>query len=168
MTMQTTIRAATAADVPVILDFIKGLADYEKLRDEVTATEEVLREELFGPRAVSEVILAYAGETPVGFALFFHNFSTFVGRRGLYLEDLYVLPAWRGMGVGRQLLAFLARVAVERKCGRFEWTVLDWNEPAIRFYRSVGARSMDGWTIFRIAGDALDRLAGESPSQTVK
>jgi GNAT superfamily N-acetyltransferase len=166
--MQTTIRAATAADVPVILEFIKGLADYEKLRHEVTATEDGLRDELFGPRAVAEVILAYAGDTPAGFALFFHNFSTFVGRRGLYLEDLYVLPAWRGMGVGRQLLAYLARVAVERNCGRFEWTVLDWNEPAIRFYRSVGAQPMDGWTIFRIVGEPLERLASESPSQTVK
>lgn len=156
------IDGAAADDVPLILDFIKGLAEYERLAREVEATEELLREALFGERPAAEVLIARLGGEPVGFALFFHNFSTFTGRRGIYLEDLFVRPEARGRGVGRALLARLARLARERECGRLEWAVLDWNEPAIRFYRSLGARPMDEWTVFRLAGDALARLADES------
>ena len=156
------IRPATVADVPLILRFIKGLADYERLPHEVVATEELLHETLFGPQPGAEVRLAELGGEPVGFALFFHNFSTFLGRPGLYLEDLFVLPEARGRGVGRALLVHLAAVARERGCGRFEWSVLDWNEPAIGFYRSLGAQPMDDWTVYRVAGPALDRLAGEA------
>jgi GNAT superfamily N-acetyltransferase len=152
---------ATATDVPVILQMIKSLAEYEQLTHEVVATEEDLRQSLFGPRPAGEVVLAWAGEAPVGFALFFHNFSTFVGKRGIYLEDLFVKPAWRGKGVGRRLLVRLAQLAVERNCGRLEWAVLDWNEPAIRFYRGLGAQPMDDWTVFRLAGDTLYQLAAE-------
>ncbi len=153
------IEEATEGDVPLVLRFIRELAEYERLAEHVTATEEVLREELFGERPSAEVLIARRGEEPIGFALFFHNFSTFVGRRGLYLEDLYVRPEERGRGVGRALLSRLARVAVERRCGRMEWAVLDWNEPAIGFYKNLGARPMDDWTVFRLAGDALERLA---------
>jgi GNAT superfamily N-acetyltransferase len=160
--MELMIRTATERDIPLILEMIKGLADYEKMADEVVATEAGLRDALFGPRPDAEVVLAYVGAAPAGFALFFHNFSTFVGRRGLYLEDLFVKPEWRGHGVGKGLLAHLAHLAVERGCGRFEWTVLDWNEPAIKFYESLGARPMAGWTIFRVSGEALTRLAGAS------
>ena len=160
--MELTIRSATERDIPLILEMIKGLAEYEKMADEVVATEVGLRAALFGPRPDAEVVIAYAGADPAGFALFFHNFSTFVGRRGLYLEDLFVRPEWRGHGVGKGLLAHPAHVAVERGCGRFEWTVLDWNEPAIKFYESLGARPMAGWTIFRVSGEALARLAGAS------
>lgn len=153
------IRPATAADVPVILTFIQELAEYEKLRHEAVATEAQIRETLFGPRPYAEVILAEVGGEPVGFALFFHNYSTFLGRPGLYLEDLYVRPEARGRGVGRRLLTHLAAIAIERGCGRMEWSVLDWNEPAIGFYRSLGARPMDEWTVFRVTGEALERLA---------
>jgi GNAT superfamily N-acetyltransferase len=153
------IERATERDVPLILALINGLAVYEKLAHEVTATETGLRETLFGPRPAAEVIIGYTGQTPVGFALFFPNFSTFLGKPGLYLEDLFVLPEWRGHGFGRGLLAHLASIAVERGCGRFEWSVLDWNEPAIGFYQSLGARLMDGWSIFRVTGDALTKLA---------
>jgi len=158
--MPTIIRPATPADVPLILQFIQGLAEYEKLRHEVTATEEGLRDALFGAAPGGEVLLAYVEDTPVGFALFFHNFSTFLGQRGLYLEDLFVLPEWRGKGVGRDILTRLAQIAVERGCGRFEWAVLNWNEPAIRFYRGLGAEPMQEWTVFRVTGPALARLAG--------
>src|SRR4051794_7594509 len=133
--MDITIRAAAERDVALILDLIRGLADYERLAQEVTATEATLRRSLFGPSPAAEVVIAEAGGEAVGFALFFHNFSTFVGKRGIYLEDLFVKPAWRGKGVGRRLLGRLAQLAVERDCGRLEWAVLDWNEPAIRFYR---------------------------------
>jgi GNAT superfamily N-acetyltransferase len=150
---------ATERDVPTILSLIKGLAEYERLAHEVEATEDGIREALFGDWPGAEVVLAYVGSDLAGFALFFHNFSTFLGRRGLYLEDLFVLPAYRGRGVGRRLLAHLARIAVERKCGRMEWWVLDWNESAIRFYKSIGARAMDEWTVYRLDGDALFRLA---------
>jgi GNAT superfamily N-acetyltransferase len=150
---------ATERDTPTILSLIKGLAEYERLGDEVEATEDDIRESLFGDWPGAEVVLAYVGSELAGFALFFHNFSTFLGRRGLYLEDLFVLPAYRGRGVGRRLLAHLARVALERKCGRMEWWVLDWNESAIRFYQSIGARPMDDWTVYRLDGDALARLA---------
>jgi GNAT superfamily N-acetyltransferase len=156
--MELTIRSATEHDVPLVLEMIKALAAYEKMADEVVATEAGLLESLFGPRPDAEVVIAAVGAEPAGFALFFHNFSTFVGRRGLYLEDLFVKPEWRGHGVGKSLLAHLARLAAERGCGRFEWSVLDWNEPAIRFYESLGARPLAGWTIFRVTGEALARL----------
>jgi GNAT superfamily N-acetyltransferase len=155
-----TIRPASADDVPLILQFITALADYEKLRHEMVATESGLRDALFGPRPCAEVVFACAGGEPAGFALFFHSFSTFLGQRGLYLEDLFVKPEWRARGVGRRLLVHLARLAVERECGRFEWSVLDWNEPAIQFYRGLGAQPMDEWTIFRVSGKALHELAG--------
>jgi GNAT superfamily N-acetyltransferase len=154
------VRAATVDDVPLILRFIRGLAEYERLADRVVATEEGLRETLFGARPYAEVVIAEEGGEAAGFALFFHNYSTFLGRPGIYLEDLFVLPEFRGRGIGRALLAHLARLAVRRGCGRLEWWVLDWNEDAIRFYRTLGAEPMDDWTVFRVAGDALARLAG--------
>ena len=156
------ILAATEADVPVILELIRGLAEYERLPHEVVATEERLRESLFGARPEAEVVIAWSREEPgeaAGFALFFHNYSTFLARRGLALEDLFVRPRWRGRGLGRRLLAHLAALAVERGCGRFEWAVLDWNEGAIRFYRSVGDVPMSDWTTYRVTGEALSRLA---------
>ena len=157
---QFRIEAGTEKDAPLILRMIKGLAEYEKLSDEVTATEAGLRESLFGDHPAAEVIIGYAGAQPAGFAVFFHTFSTFLGQKGLHLEDLFVVPEWRGRGFGRQLLAHVARVAVERHCGRMEWSVLDWNRPALGFYRSLGARAMDEWTVYRLAGAALERLAG--------
>ena len=153
------IEPATERDVPLILGLIRGLAEYEKLAHEVTATEAGLRATLFGARPAADVIIAYADGTPAGFALFFPNYSTFLGKPGLYLEDLFVRPEWRGHGIGRALLRQLARIAVQRGCGRFEWSVLDWNEPAIGFYKSLGATLMDGWSIFRVTGDALTTLA---------
>ena len=153
------IERATARDVPAILRFIRALAEYERLAAEAVATEAALRESLFGPHPAAEVAIAYDGEEPVGFALWFHNYSTFLGRAGLYLEDLFVLPQWRGRGIGGSLLAYLARVAVARGCGRMEWSVLNWNEPAIRFYRRMGARAMDEWTVFRLTGESLTELA---------
>jgi GNAT superfamily N-acetyltransferase len=150
---------AHAGDAAIILHMIKGLAEYEQLSHEVTATEADLRASLFGPRPAAEVVLAYVGDVPVGFALFFHNFSTFLGRAGLYLEDLFVVPEWRGKSVGRQLLGHVAAIAVQRHCGRMEWSVLDWNESAIGFYRSLGAHVMDEWRICRLTGDALHRAA---------
>lgn len=153
------IEMARQEDVPLILSLIKALADYEKLSHAVVATESILRESLFGPRPAAEVAIAYVGSEPTGLVVWFHNYSTFLGRPGLYLEDLFVLPEWRGRGIGRELLAFLARVAIERNCGRMEWAVLDWNESAIGFYRKIGARSMDDWTIFRLTGDELKVLA---------
>ena len=150
---------ATESDVPLILDFIRKLAEYEKLAHQVTATEELLRETLFGARPVAEVVLAYYARMPVGFAVYFHNFSTFVGRPGIYLEDLFVEPSHRGKGIGKALLIYLAKLAVERGCGRFEWAVLDWNTPSINFYRSLGAAPLDDWTIFRLTGDALRDVA---------
>src|SRR5215831_6037006 len=153
------IRPATERDVPVILSFIRQLAEYERLSHEAVMTEDILRESLFGSRPSAEVLLGYSGDRPVAFAVFFHNFSTFLGRSGLYLEDLFVIPEMRGKGFGRALLVELARIARERKCGRFEWAVLDWNEPAIKFYKALGAAPLDEWTIFRVTGEALDRLA---------
>jgi len=153
------IEKATAADVGLIRSFIRELADYERLLEQVVATEELLREQLFGEHPGAEVVIARWQGEPAGFALFFHNFSTFLGRRGLYLEDLFVRPAYRGHGVGRALLAFLSRTAMERGCGRLEWWVLDWNEPAIGFYKSIGAEPLDAWTTHRLMGDALGRLA---------
>jgi GNAT superfamily N-acetyltransferase len=156
------IRPATVDDVPLILRFIRELAEYERLAHEVVATEELLRETLFGSRAYAEVVIGEVHGEPAGFALFFHNFSTFVGRPGIYLEDLYVRPELRGRGYGRTLLAHLASLAKQRNCGRVEWAVLTWNEPAIRFYQSLGARPNDQWIIYRLAGEALDALAKES------
>jgi len=153
------IRKATEADVPVIVWFIRQLAEYERLLQEAVMTEETLRESLFGSRPSGEVLLGYYEDKPVAFAVFFHNFSTFLGRRGLYLEDLFVIPEMRGKGFGRALLVHLAQIARERNCGRFEWAVLDWNEPAIEFYKRLGAVPMSEWTIFRVTGKALDRLA---------
>lgn len=151
---------ATQRDVPLVLSFVRKLAEYEMLSDQMVATEELLREGLFGARRVAEVVLAYLAGEPVGFALYFYNFSTFVGRPGIYLEDLFVEPAHRGKGVGKALLIHVAKVAVERGCGRFEWAVLDWNTPAIDFYRGLGAVPLDDWTLFRLTGDALHRVAG--------
>lgn len=159
--MPTTIRPATIADVPLILDLIRGLAEYERLPHEVVATEAGLRASLFGPVPAAEVVIAEVEGTAAGFALFFHNYSTFLGRRGIWLEDLFVQPAFRGQGIGRALLGHLAEVAVARGCGRLEWSVLDWNALAIGFYRSLGAVPMDEWTTFRVAGDALTKLAGQ-------
>jgi len=153
------IDPATAADVPVIRSLIRGLADYERLTHAVVADEARLRESLFGASPSAEVVIARASGEPVGFAVWFHNYSTFLGQRGLYLEDLFVVPAWRGRGIGRALLACLAQIAVERECGRMEWAVLDWNEPAIGFYRSLGAEPQTEWTVYRVTGDALERLA---------
>jgi GNAT superfamily N-acetyltransferase len=155
------IRAATGHDVPLILSLIKELAEYERLSHEVIATEEVLRNSLFGERRVAEVLIGHYGGEPVGFALFFHNFSTFLGRPGIYLEDLYVKPRYRGKGFGRTLLARIAKLARERGCGRLEWSVLGWNEPAIRFYETLGAVPMDEWSVYRVSGDALEELAAE-------
>jgi len=155
------IRKATEADVPVVAWFIRQLAEYEQLLQETVMTEEILRESLFGSRSSVEVLLGYHEDKPVAFAVFFHNFSTFLGRRGLYLEDLFVIPEMRGKGFGRALLVHLARIARQRNCGRFEWTVLDWNKPAIDFYEKLGAVSMKEWTIFRVTGEALERLANE-------
>jgi GNAT superfamily N-acetyltransferase len=155
------IAPATEPDVPVILGLIKALAEYERLSDQVVATEAALRESLFGERPAAEAVIAYAQGHPAGFALWFHNYSTFLGRRGLYLEDLFVLPEWRGRGLGRALLAHLARVALERNCGRMEWAVLDWNEPAIGFYKGLGAAPMDDWTVFRLTTEKLRELAGK-------
>ena len=153
------LRPAREDDVPVILACIRGLAGYERLAHEVVATEDALRETLFGSRRGAEVVLAFDGDTAAGFALFFHNYSTFLARPGLYLEDLFVFPEFRGRGLGRTLLAHLAALAVQRGCGRFEWSVLDWNVDAIRFYQSVGATAMSEWTVYRVTGDALRTLA---------
>jgi GNAT superfamily N-acetyltransferase len=153
------LRAATAADVPTILRLIRGLAEYERLLHECEATEAQLHATLFGERPQAEVVLAEWEGAPAGFALFFHNYSTFLARRGLYLEDLFVFPEFRGRGIGRALLVHLAGLAAERRCGRLEWAVLDWNEPAIRFYRSLGAAPMDEWTVMRVTGDGLRALA---------
>ena len=157
----TEIRAAVEGDVALILQLIKELAEYERLSHEVVATEETLREALFGERRVAEALIAQVGGEPAGFALFFHNFSTFLGRPGIYLEDLYVKPVFRGAGVGHALLVHLARVARERGCGRLEWAVLDWNEPAIGFYKRIGAAPVSGWTVYRVTGEALEGLAAE-------
>ena len=154
------IRTATEADVPVILSLIRELAEYERAPDAVVATEVGLREALFGPKRSAEVLLALENGEPVGFAVYFHNFSTWLGRPGLYLEDLFVRPAERGKGYGRALLERLAQIAQERGCGRMEWAVLDWNEPAIQFYRKLGAQPMDEWTVFRLTEDGIKRLAG--------
>ena len=158
------LRFARTADAALVLAFIRELADYEQLPHEVMADAETLAESLFGETPAAEVVIAEVEGMPAGFALFFHNYSTFLGRRGLYLEDLFVRPAYRGKGLGRVLMAFLAKLAVERDCGRFEWAVLDWNKPAIDFYRSLGARGMDEWTGQRVTGPALHALAEQFDS----
>jgi GNAT superfamily N-acetyltransferase len=155
-----TIRKAGKEDVQLILDFIKKLAEYERLSHEVVATPADLDRYLFGDEKVAEVVIGYEGELPVGFALFFHNFSTFLGKPGIYLEDLFVLEEHRGKGYGTKLLAHLAAIAIERNCGRLEWAVLDWNEPSIEFYKSLGARMMDEWIVNRMTGESLVHLAG--------
>jgi GNAT superfamily N-acetyltransferase len=159
---EISIRPAEEHEAGVILQFIRDLAKYEHLEHECIATEDSLREALFGRRPYAEVVLACLKGEPVGFALFFHNFSTFLGRAGIYLEDLYVRPEARGHGVGRRLLTWLAATAVDRGCGRLEWAVLDWNEPSIRFYRNLGAVAMDEWTTYRVTGPALSALAQSS------
>jgi GNAT superfamily N-acetyltransferase len=153
------LRVATRDDIALIAHFIRALADYEKLLDEVRLDEGVLAEKLFGPRPYAEVLIGEINGQPEGFALFFHNFSTFEGRPGIYLEDLFVTPEARGSGLGTALLAELARLAVERDCARLEWSVLDWNQPSIGFYKALGARPMDEWTVFRLDGAALTNLA---------
>ena len=150
---------AVQSDVPLILELIKALAEYEKMAARVVTTEADLRAALFGPRPAAEVIIGYAGDEPAGFAMYFQTFSTFKGRPGLYLEDIFVKPEWRKQGLGTMLLARLARIAVERGYGRMEWSVLDWNEMALRVYRAIGARPMDEWTVYRLNGDALRQLA---------
>ena len=153
------IRPASEADVPVIYSFIKKLAAYERLTHEVVATEMLLRETLFGSLRTAEVAISYCEEKPVGFVLFFHNYSTFLGRPGIYIEDLFVDEAYRRRGLGRALLLYVAQLANERRCGRLEWAVLDWNEPAINFYKKLGAVAMNEWTIYRVTGEALSKLA---------
>jgi len=157
--MTVTLRAATPDDVTLIRELIEGLADYERLRHECVATDASLRETLFGARPYAEVIIADVEGSAAGFALFFHNYSTFLAKPGIYLKDLFVRPEQRGRGVGKALLQRLAQLAVERGCGRLEWSVLDWNADAIGFYRSLGARPQDEWTVFRVTGDALTQLA---------
>jgi GNAT superfamily N-acetyltransferase len=157
--MSLSIRPAAAGDTALVLQFIRELAEYERLLDRVVATEPVLHEALFGAVPRAEVLIAEVAGVAAGFALYFHNFSTFVGRAGLYLEDLFVRPEFRSHGVGKALLIELARTAVARNCGRFEWAVLDWNQPAIGFYRSLGAVAQDDWTVFRLEGAALTALA---------
>lgn len=153
------IRSATAADTLTIAALIRALADYERLAHAVSLDEEQLRAHLFGPRPFAEVLLAEDAGAVAGFALFFHNFSTFRGQPGVYLEDLFVRPEYRGRGHGKALLAAVARLAVERGCGRVDWTVLNWNEPALRFYRALGAVPLDDWTLYRLSGDALQGVA---------
>jgi len=157
-----TLRFAAIDDVPVILELIKELADYEELSHEVIATEEKLKESLFGEHPVAEVIIADYFTKPVGFSLFFHNFSTFLGQPGIYIEDIYIKPEHRSMGIGRTILVYLAQLAMERGCGRIEWSVLDWNINALNFYKELGAKAMDGWTVFRLTGKTLSSLSHEN------
>ena len=159
--MTLSIRPGELKDVPLIAELIRGLAHYEKLEHEVTMTEEKLTAHLFGERRYAETLIAEDGGQPVGFALFFHSFSTFLAQPGLYLEDLFVVPARRGAGIGRALLERLAQVAVDRGCGRLEWAVLDWNKDAIRFYERLGAKPNSEWTVYRLSGEPLHALAGE-------
>ena len=154
----TIIRDATVLDISVILRLIRELAEYERLLDMVVATEESLHRSLFGPRPFAEALIAEEAGAAIGFALFFHNFSTFLGKPGLYLEDVYVQPAYRGRGIGKALLTRVAQIAVERDCGRMEWSVLNWNEPSIRFYDSLGAKPLSDWTMYRLTGDELREL----------
>lgn len=160
--MTVAIRPTLPADAAIILQFVRELADYEREPDAVEATEPMIAEALFGETRGAEALIAEIDGTPVGFALFFHNFSTWTGKRGLYLEDLYVTPTARGSGAGKALLQRLAQIAIERGCARFEWSVLDWNTPAIDFYRAMGAVAMEEWTVQRVSGDALRRLAEQA------
>lgn len=153
------IKQATIEDTSLILSFIKELAEYEKLAHEVVATEDLLKKTLFGKKTHAEVVIGYLNSKPVSFALYFYNYSTFLGRPGIYLEDLFVKPEARGQGIGKKMLSYLARLAEEQNCGRLEWWVLDWNEDAIRFYKSIGAKPMDEWTVFRVTGNELKQLA---------
>ncbi len=155
------ITPAAESEVPLILSFICKLAEYEKLSHEVVATEDQIREHVFGANAVAEVLFAYWNDEPVGFALYFRNFSTFLGQAGIYLEDLFVEPAHRAKGIGKALLVRLAKIAVERGYGRLQWAVLDWNTPSIEFYRSLGAVPLDDWTVYRVTGEALEQLASK-------
>lgn len=159
------VRAATPADVSVLLSLIRALAAYEKLAHEVVATEADLHRDLFGARPYAEALIAECDGAAAGFALYFHNYSTFLGKPGLYLEDLFVQPAERGKGIGKRLLAELAKIGIARGCGRFEWTVLDWNEPAIQFYQSLGAELKREWIINRVSGSALSALAAQAPAR---
>ncbi|HKJ47040.1 MAG TPA: GNAT family N-acetyltransferase [Balneolales bacterium] len=152
------IREGTLSEIPTILTFIKELAEYEKMSDDVVANEKLLKEHLFGEKKSAEVVIAYYQNKPVGFALYFYNFSTFLGRPGLYLEDLYVRKQMRGNGFGKALLKHLAKIATQKKCGRMEWAVLNWNEPSIQFYKSLGANPMNDWTVYRVTGNALKEL----------
>jgi GNAT superfamily N-acetyltransferase len=162
MTHDISIRAVREDEVDLVMAFIRELAEYERLSHEVTATPENIRTALFGPRPYAEAVIGCIDARPCGFALFFHNYSTFLGKPGLYLEDLYVRPEARGRGLGSRMLAWLARLALERGCGRFEWVVLDWNEPALKVYRGLGARAADDWTLHRVTGAALARLAAKA------
>ena len=162
------IRKASERDVPLILAFIQSLAEYERLRDSCVATEDLLRHTLFGDHPAAEVIIASVNGEPAGFALFFHNYSTFLAQRGIYLEDLFVKPEARSRGVGLALLSELARIAIERDCGRLEWAVLDWNQLAIDFYKRIGAKPLDDWTVFRITGGPLKQLAERSSLPTAR
>jgi GNAT superfamily N-acetyltransferase len=159
MTTSLRITPASAADTPIILALIRELAEFERLLNEVTATEDQLRDTLFGQRCSAEVVIARVDEEVAGFALFFHNYSTFLAKPGLYLEDLFVRPKFRGQGTGEALLKHLARLAIDRGCGRLEWSVLDWNQRAIDFYKALGAKPLDDWTMFRVTGEALTKLA---------
>jgi GNAT superfamily N-acetyltransferase len=161
LSLEIRITHAAVADVPLILELIRGLAEYEKLSCQVTATEGKLRDTLFGPDPAADVLLAWSGSECVGFALFFPNYSTFLASPGIYLEDLYVRPAWRGKGIGRALLTRVASIGRDRGCGRLEWEVLDWNAPSIGFYKSLGATPMNEWTRYRVSGEALRKLAGD-------
>lgn len=162
--MPVTFRPAEGKDTALLLKFIRALAEYEHMLDDVVATEEILNEWLFD-RRVAEAFFALEGETEIGFALYFHNFSTFLGRGGIYLEDLFVLPEHRGKGYGKAILTHLAQIARERGCGRLEWACLDWNQPSIDFYRSLGATPMDEWTVYRVSGNGLQQLAGETENK---
>lgn len=159
MSLELTIRPAVRADAPLVLSFIRELAEYERLADQVTATERDIEETLFGVRPGAEVLLGFMAGEPAGFALFFPNYSTFLGKPGIYLEDLFVRPSWRGKSIGKAMLSAVAALAVERGCGRLEWSCLDWNEPSIGFYTSLGAKPMDEWTVYRLTGESLAAFA---------
>ncbi len=161
------LRAPGIDEVHLVVGFIRELAEYERLLDDCKITEEVLRESLFGRRPYAETLLAFLDDKPIGFCLYFHNYSTFLGKPGLYLEDLYIQPEYRNRGFGKVILAHLAALAIERGCGRFEWSVLDWNEPSIAFYRKIGAEPMNDWTLQRITGEALTNLALSSPTPSL-
>lgn len=162
MPVELTIAPARESDIPLILEFIRKLAEYERLSTEVIADEDALRESLFGPRPVAEALLAWWAGKPVGFAVYFHSFSTFVGKPGIYLEDLFVLPEFRARGIGKALLVYLAKIARDRNCARLEWAVLDWNQPAINFYRGLGAVPLQDWTVFRLTESKLDEITKQT------